>query len=252
MENPNLEEAVLELVGRTGYRPVKPRVIAQKLRVPKGQVAEVKRAIKRLIARRQLAYGPSHQVRPADPAHPGGNRLVGVFRRQEAGYGLVRPLVAVPGDPRAADIYIPPQKAGDASTGDVVVVRLDKRRVRGRPGPRGEIVEVIQRQTRTFVGTYYESGGAAYVQVDGTLFSRPIAVGDPGASGVAPDDKVVFEMVRFPSHLRDGEGVITEVLGPRGKPGVDTLMIIREFNLPGEFADDALQAARQQTDAFDA
>ena len=30
----------------------------------------------------------------------------------------------------------------------------------------------------------------------------------------------------------DGEGVITEVLGPRGKPGVDTLSIIREMNLP--------------------
>ena len=255
MENPNLEQAILELVGQSGYRPVKPRVIAQRLRVPKGRVAEVRKAIKRLIARRQLAYGASHLVRPANPANPagpGGNRVVGVFRRQEAGYGFVRPRGAVPGDPRAADVYIPSQKAGDASTGDVVVVQVDKRGSRGRPGPRGEIVEVIERQTHAFVGTYCEEGGSAYVEVDGTLFSRPIAVGDPGASGVEPDDKVVFEMVRFPSHLHAGEGVITEVLGPRGKPGVDTLMVIREFSLPGEFADDALEGARQQTDAFDA
>ncbi len=51
-------------------------------------------------------------------------------------------------------------------------------------------------------------------------------------------------MVRFPSHYQDGEGVITEVLGPRGTPGVDTLSIIREFNLPEGFAEDALDEAR--------
>ena len=73
------------------------------------------------------------------------------------------------------------------------------------------------------------------MQVDGTLFAQPISVGDPGAKNAQPDDKVVFEMVRFPSHVHDGEGVITEVLGPRGKPGVDTLSIIREFNLPERF-----------------
>ena len=51
--------------------------------------------------------------------------------------------------------------------------------------------------------------------------------------------------------MHDGEGVITEVLGPRGKPGVDTLSIIREFNLPEEFADDALDEARRQAETFD-
>ena len=69
-------------------------------------------------------------------------------------------------------------------------------------------------------------------------------MGDPGAKGAAADDKVVFEMVRFPSPVHDGEGVIVEVLGPRGKPGVDTLSIIREFNLPDRFAEDALEEAR--------
>ena len=58
-------------------------------------------------------------------------------------------------------------------------------------------------------------------------------------------------MLRFPSPLHDGEGVIAEVLGPRGKPGVDTLSIIREFNLPERFAEDAIEEARQQAEAFD-
>ena len=42
-------------------------------------------------------------------------------------------------------------------------------------------------------------------------------------------------MVRFPSPEDHGEGVIVEVLGPRGEPGVDTLSVIRPYNLPDEF-----------------
>jgi len=45
----------------------------------------------------------------------------------------------------------------------------------------------------------------------------------------------VIEMLRFPSPEDRGEGVITEILGPRGQPGVDTLSIIRAYNLPDEF-----------------
>ena len=158
-------------------------------------------------------------------------RVVGTFSRTAKGFGFVRlPKTAAAEDKELEDIYIPANYAGDASTGDTVVVQVSKRRG-GEPGVRGEIVEILERQSNEFVGTYFESRGTGYVQVDGTLFAQPIAVGDPGAKNAQPDDKVVIEMVHFPSPLHDGEGVITEVLGPRGKPGVDTLSIIREYNL---------------------
>ena len=60
-------------------------------------------------------------------------------------------------------------------------------------------------------------------------------LGDPGANNCELDDKIVVEMVRFPTHCHPGEGVITEVL--RGCSGVDMLSIIREYNLPEAFAD---------------
>ena len=154
-------------------------------------------------------------------------------------------------DHRKTDIYIPADRAQDAASGDTVLVRLSKHRDVRRTNPLGEIVEIIERQTHQFVGTYFETAGNAYVQVDGTVFARPILLGDPGAKNAQPDDKVVFEMVRFPTQFQDGEGVITEVLGPRGEPGVDTLSIIREYNLPDDFPDDALDEARAQAHAFD-
>ena len=86
--------------------------------------------------------------------------------------------------------------------------------------------------------------------MDGTVFSHSIYVGDPGAKGARPEDKVVFEMLRFPGPEDRGEGVITEVLGPRGAPGVDTLSVIRAFGLPDRFAEDALDEAREVAAAF--
>ena len=57
-------------------------------------------------------------------------------------------------------------------------------------------------------------------------------------------------MVRFPSPEEHGEGVIVEVLGPRGQPGVDTLSVIRAYNLPDEFPEDAKTEAREAASAF--
>ena len=176
--------------------------------------------------------------------------VVGVFRRAAGGYGFVRPLGAATGD-RSGDIHIAASAALDAATGDTVRVRLARSRDVRRPGLAGEIVEVVERRTTRFVGGYFEAAGAGWVQIDGTNFARPVAVGDPGAKGARDKDKVVVEMVRFPTHLRDGEGVIVEVLGKAGAPGVDTQTVIHEFGLPGPFPEAVQADARRQAERFD-
>lgn len=250
MDRADLEQAILAHVRQPGYQPVKPRVIAKKLQIPKVDGPEIRKAVKRLVARGLLNWGPGHLVKTVEGKAARGNRIVGVFRRMEAGHGFVRPSGTTPADARSLDIYIPARKTRDASTGDTVMVQLLKPG-RHHPGIRGEIVEIVARETRRFVGTYYHGmGGQSVVAVDGRDFSRPIPVGDPGAKGARPNDKVVFEMIRFPTHLDDGEGVIIEVLGQRGQPGVDTISVIHQFNLPQEFPEAVLADARQQADLF--
>src|SRR5207248_8049816 len=68
--------------------------------------------------------------------------------------------------------------------------------------------------------------------------------------GAKPQDKVVLDMLRFPTQDDRGEGVITEVLGPLGKPGVDALAIVKGFGLPEAFPPAALEEARAQADRF--
>src|SRR5262249_52460076 len=137
-----------------------------------------------------------------------------------------------------------------AATGDEVLVKMTRRPTTGG-SPAGVVMSIIERATRQFVGTYFERDGNGYVRVDGTVFSHSIYVGDPRAKGAKSDDKVVFEMIRFPSPEDRGEGVITEILGPRGQPGVDTLSIIRAFGIPDEFPPEALDEAREIASQFD-
>jgi ribonuclease R len=251
MPEPDLEQVLLTHVRRQEYKPVKPRVLAKALGLSEDAARNLKRTIKQLVKQGRLAYGPGHSV--GLPTQVRWDGITGIFRRMEAGYGFVRPLTApAAADKRDHDIHVPAKYAADASSGDTVLVRIrqDGKR-RGKFGTSGVIVRVIERETHRFVGTYFEQAGLGLVEVDGRIFSGPILVGDPGAKGARPDDKVVIEMVRFPSHVHDGEGVILEVLGPRGAPGVDTLSIIHEFNLPGPFAEDALAEARQAAERFD-
>ncbi len=249
MDENTLAQKILELVNETNYQPVKPKGIAKKLGLNKDDVKQVRRVIKRLARQGQLAWGTGHLVRKA--GEEAGNQIVGVFRRTSSGAGFVRPRTAPPGGDRSHDIHIAKKYTQDAASGDVVLVQLRKKAA--GPGLRssGEIVDVLERETHQFVGTYFESQGGAFVQIDGKVFSNAIPVGDPGAKSAVPEDKVVVEMVRFPTHWHDGEGVIVKVLGKRGEPGVDTLSIIHEFNLPGEFPDDVLESAREQAEKFD-
>ncbi len=241
-----LEAAVLQYVERPGYQPVKPRVIAKKLGLSREQVRDLRMAIKRLVKQGKLAYGASHLVRKADGEVAAG--IVGVFRRTEEGYGFVRPKRDGLDEP-APDLFVAARDTRDAATGDTVLAKVLRQR-----GPRGQpqamVLEVLERATHQFVGTYFEEAGQGFVQVDGRVFAAPIAVGDPGAKNARPGDKVVIDMVRFPSHWGTGEAVITEVLGPRGAAGVDTLTVIREFDLPDAFPEAVLQEARAVAQRF--
>lgn len=178
------------------------------------------------------------------------NHIVGTFRRVGSGDGFVRPENTPASAGRDADIHVAQKASLDAASGDTVRIKIDaKSGYKGKP--EGRVLDVVERATSRFVGVYLEDSGMGLVDVDGKVFTKPIYVGDPGAKGVKSDDKVVIDMVRFPSHVRDGEGVIVQVLGGKGDPGVDTMSIIYEFNLPGEFREDILASAREQADKFD-
>ena len=237
---------VLELVARPDYEPMTLKAMSRRLKVAVEDYAEFRGAVKELVRSGQLDLGRNKSLSKPDAK----GLVLGTFRRTSKGFGFVRPK-GPPTKDRATDIYIPAHAGLDASSGDEVAVRITKRPHTPGFNIEGEIVRVIARASGLFVGTYFEEGGAGYVKVDGTTFNAAIAVGDPGAKGAKPGDKVALEMVRYPRPDSEGEGVLTEILGPRGQPGVDTLTIIRAFNIPDVFDDETLADAREQALRFD-
>ena len=244
-----LQRVVLDIVNAADYHPVKPRVIARQLKLDSDGERALKKAIKRLVKEGRIQWGPKHLLMKVSKRQL-RDELIGVFRRASAGYGFVTPEGAIAAD-RSEDIYIPKTKTADAANLDTVRIRVS----RSRRGPEvrvsGRVIDVLERHTNRFVGTYRERNGFGFVDVDNGSFETGILVGDAGARNCRVGDKVVIEMANFPSATEDGEGVIVEVLGDRGTPGVDTLMIIREFGLPEEFPESAIQEAREQAERFD-
>jgi len=239
----NYEDKVLGLVGRPDYKPVTLKALSRRFEVGPEDYVDFRTTVKGLIREGRLDIAKDKTL--SVPSAKGA--IIGVFKRSSKGFGFVRPRKSVD---KTDQIFIPAKAGGDASSGDEVVVKITKKPKGPGMSPEGRIVQVLARASGLFVGTYYESDGAGFVKVDGTTFNEPIYVGDPGAKGAKPGDKVALEMARYPTPYQGGEGVISEVLGPRGQPGVDTLAVIRAFNIPDVFDDDALEEAREQARAF--
>ncbi|WP_165228441.1 ribonuclease R [Aquisphaera insulae] len=233
-------EKVLQLVASQGYRPLTLKAMSRRLEVSADDYQSFRRQLKELIRQGRLDVHRDKTLTKPDHS----NAVVGIFRRSSRGFGFVRPQSS---EGRSEQIYIAPDSAGDASSGDEVVVKIVKRPKNPGMNMEGRIVQILARASGLFVGTYQESGRSGYVVVDGTTFKDPIHVGDPGAKGARPGDKVALEIVRYPTADRGGEGVITELLGPRGAPGVDTLSVIRAFNIPDSFDESVIAEAREQS-----
>lgn len=236
-------ERVLAFVSSAEYTPKTLKAIARRFKIDTDDYADFRSSVKRLVKEGKLDLAKDKTLtRPQQTAG-----IIGIFRRSGRGFGFVRPVNSAG---KADQIYIAPESSGDASSGDEVVVKIIKRPKRPGMNVEGKIVRIISRASPMFVGTYFERGGVGYVQIDGTSFRDPISVGDPGAKGAKPGEKVAIEMVCYPTPFVEGEGVITEILGERGQPGVDTLTIIRAFNIPDTFDDSVLEEAREQARRF--
>lgn len=239
-----MNDLVVRHLAKPEYRPVKPKILARQLGIADDEYNTFRRTLKDLAKQGQIEFGPGHSVR----AVGGKNLVAGIYRQLPSGRAIVRPHPVEGKTP--GEISVAAEASLDAATGDEVQVKLSTRL--GSDGRRfGAVVRVLMRATKTFVGTYHERDGTGLVRIDGTVFSHSVAVGDPGAKGVKPNDKVVIEMLRFPSTDDRGEAVIVEVLGARGSPGVDTLSVIRAFGLPDAFPKDVLDEAREVAAHFD-
>lgn len=239
----DLPALILSAINQKKYQPQRAKSLASALGV-EHETREFKRAIKKLLHDGLIQIDDNDLIRPLK-ALPNAR---GTYKRLPKGDGLVF-IPNADGLP-PHEYFIPEHLAHDAATGDEVEIAVRKRSSRSADGL-GEIKAIVRRATKSFVGTYFERAGESFVRVDGQIFAHSISIADARATGAKPNDKVVLEMLRFPTANERGEGVIVEILGRAGDPKVDTSAIVRGLGIPDTFSEEALAEAREQAAHFD-
>lgn len=228
------------------------QALAEALKIDDDSRQEFFDALKTFVHEGLIVVNPSGFYQLPSLGDAGGE-VEGTFRKALRGFGFVQPFQKF----REGSIFIPEDQVGDTLTGDTVLVKVirDHKRERyggGGGGPQfiGSIIEVSKRKRTNFTGTLSKRGSQWVVHPDGKELTQPIIVRDPEAKNAKENDKVVLEITQYPEGAMLAEGVIVKVLGEAGRPDVETEATIAAYNLPGEFADDCIQQARDAAEVF--
>lgn len=142
------------------------------------------------------------------------------------------------------DIFVKASKTRNALDGDTVRVVVTKQR--GRDHRReGEVVEIIQRSGRQFVGIFHRVGAQAWVLMQNRSMPYDIEVDEVSASemGAVQGMKVAAVVDGWKRGEPGPQGHLVDVLGMPGENETEMHAILAEFNLPYRFTKEVENAA---------
>jgi len=238
------KKQILNFLARRDYKPLKLSRLARLLGVSAEDYPAFKTAFKQLQQNGRVVIGAGNLVSLPQMA----GWITGTFRANPKGFGFVTPI-----EPNShGDLFISPGSTREAITGDTVVAVVVRKGKRGgKMQFAGEIVEILQRGQNRFAGTLQRHKDGWFVIPDGRGFVEPIAVDDVGAKEAKANDKVVVEILKFPTEKYFARAVIVELLGKAGRYASETASIIQQFQLAGEFDRQCLAQAGRAADKFD-
>jgi ribonuclease R len=238
-------KAILKSLQGSGYQPQSLAALARQLGIDRQDLPAFEAAFEQLRRDGLVIMGEGGMVYPA----PVAGMVTGIFRANQRGFGFVCPQ-----EPGAhASLFIPPDAVGDAMNGDVVLARVvRKRRSAGQVRYSGQVVKVVKRAADRFAGTLLKAGRSWVVQPDGKGFVEPIHVDDVTAKDARANDKVVVQIISYPSGDRPARGVIVQVLGRAGHYEAEIASVIEQFKLRSDFEQACLDEAAACASSFDA
>ena len=157
-------------------------------------------------------------------------------------------------DGQEDDIYVKASKTRNALDGDTVKVAVTKQsaaKAASRAGGKaerkreGEVIEIVKRSGKQFVGIYHTIGAQAWVLMQSKNMPYDIEV-DPeeGARlGAKRGMKVAVVVDRWNRGDSSPIGHIVDVLGMPGENNTEMHAILAEFNLPYKFEKEVEDAA---------
>ena len=221
------KKVILDLMEADFYIPMKEKELAVMLQVSKEDRPELNRILNELLAEGKLSITKKGKFVKAKKSD---KELIGTFISHPKGFGFVEI------DGREEDLYIPENCINGAFHKDTVKVAL----LSGSSGKRQEaqVIEIIARGMKHFVGTYDKSNkNFGFVVPDNTKISDDIFVPVERSKGAVSGHKVVCEITDYGKNNRKPEGKIIEIIGHINDPGVDIMSIVKGYELPVDFSE---------------
>ncbi len=160
----------------------------------------------------------------------------GTVQMTREGFGFV----VVPD--REDDIYIPQKYMLHSLNGDLVRAAVTRKKD-AKHRAEGEIVAILERSGKPFIGILQIMGQNGWVIVESKVMPYDIKVDLDGIDEDAQWKKVAVQVVDWPLHTENPVGKIIDVLGEPGENDTEMHAILAEFGLPYRFEPQVEEAA---------
>ncbi|NTU41715.1 MAG: ribonuclease R [Nitrospirales bacterium] len=228
------KDSIAHFLKEKSKGPLSFREITDRLKLTPPERRAVKKILRELVAdgaivrTRKGLYGPAEEM----------SLITGYFEAHRDGYGFV--ILETPGQ---RDIFIPARNTTGAMDNDRVMVRLEDRRRR-----EGRIIRILERAHTKMVGILEEDISRRrwgfYVRPKNRAIPFDLSISHDDLSGAKDGDRVIAEILSYPSDKRPPTGRILKILPPPETPKDEVEGIVDEFHLPRRFSHECLEEAK--------
>ena len=142
------------------------------------------------------------------------------------------------------DIYVDPRNADHALSGDRVELIVTRHSRKG--SPEGEIIRIVERSNRTYIGTTeVTSKNTILVHTDTRRIPVDIYLSRHKYPDLESGKKVVVRVEDWDADDKWPTGTLVEVLGDEGNNDTEMHAILAEYDLPYKFDEDVERAAER-------
>ncbi len=224
---------ILMLLQKQDYAPMNAAEIATALQLKPKDRKKIKGLLDSMVREARIVILRHDKYGLGDPA----DLITGRLEIRRSG-GVISTADGTP------LLFIPKGQQSTALPGDLVTARRDSNQP-PKPGKLGEgkIVRIVERGQRMVVGTLRAEGKFFIVVPIDPAYEKDFYVADP--KGARPGDRVVIQFSSWDNSHVNPEADVVDVIGPSDNPSLDTITIIRHFDLPQEFPELVLREAEE-------
>ena len=218
------KEMIRNMIYDQNYIPMKIKEMAYLMGVPHEDRGELKAVLDALVLEGSVECTKKGKYIKSE-----NKNLTGTFVGNARGFGFVE----VEG--QSEDIFIPAAYVNGAFHHDIVRVKVSPSKNKEGRRQEGMILKILQRGTKTLVGTFQKNKSFGFVVPDDDHFGKDIFISKKHTNDAEDGDKVTVKILEYGSEKKKPEGEVLEILGQADDPATDVTAVIKGYGIEEEF-----------------